>query len=1007
MTGVFKYITNIRRRACLFSCMLAVAAMGLCLLDGTANSVQAQLTTADCQACHVNLIPEPYVSNLDYHHNYILYQIRVSCGGCHNNPAAPLTSPAKYLFYRDNCGACHSLLGHEAQHDKTDVPQALCADCHSANVYPEHQNRPAFQNTDGTFNCAVCHDSSSPEVQNAIATGRGPVGQIVFCDDCHTNMTGASSHTAQHDNALVDAASCLQCHADNVVTEHLDRGWTCSTCHSGETLTLDPAVVLQVINDAVSTNPNPQTRYCTDCHTAFAGHEADHNQGFFLMTPSAQDCTRCHAVMDSAADPNSANLVTEHVTNRGLTCGTCHDRTGQVFEAISKGRNPSNLPVYCVDCHADSGQGEGHAPVTVEPWSECSWCHTLDIFEYPQHTMHLAAARDMQQDCSVCHAPEGTRPDCVLCHALEQTMWDPLPIHKTSPNDSLNIIGPGTEDHDKHNFIRDCDYCHVNGVPGSDPLPVPYSECANCHNAGGPGSDIAYGSTVHTAHTAEAQLAGQGCAYCHSQTPACTDCHTIAGPNMAQHDTHTETLMYSCAACHINGIAGSEPLPAPYDECASCHNPTGPGSDIVYGSMIHTNNHIGGGEASGQSCSLCHGPAAPDCSSCHAPGHPPIPAPYNECSTCHNGTGGTKNIVYGQPVHNTHMAAANNNCVICHTAQPNCGQCHTGGDHAGAHDNVGAPSTGCLKCHDANVVVEHVDNRNFSCADCHGNPAYAAIIEKGKTDLPENFVSCYDCHGQNNHHATAESQSGNCTHCHADPRLEIDPNAPSGQLACRQCHGTNMHGKGGPIQDYGACFACHQPTPYHAKPTSWPGWYEENQKAPGRGKFNFFKSTHKPGCAGDCENTLENRSGYGEDSQPERINDGNWLNPSLTFNMVTIFDSLGTNKEWTVPTFGSTGGDGTPPPQNDSVNITRAEYDREKDYLEVRAENALGNNATLSVLYNNKSYQMNWNRDKKRWEIKISSSSCYDSTIEVVSSAGGSDSSSVSNCSTYSGDRHR
>jgi hypothetical protein len=1000
MTRGFNHIKNFGRKVCFVSCMLTFAAMGMCLLDGAANTVHAELTNSDCMACHENLIPEPYVSNLDYHHNYIMGEIGLWCSGCHNNPDA-----LSYTWYGDNCGACHSLQGHEVQHDKTDVPQALCADCHLPNVYTEHQDRPLFQNTDNTFNCGVCHDSANPDVQDAIAAGRGPVGQVVFCDDCHINMTGASSHTAQHDNVFADSATCVQCHADNVVTEHLDRGWTCSTCHSGETLMLDPAIVLQVIDDAVSTNPTPQTRYCTDCHTGFGGHEADHNQGFFLATPSSQDCTRCHASMNSA-DPNQANLVTEHVTNRGLTCGACHDRTDQVFDAINKGRLPSDQPVYCVDCHTDSGQGEGHALVTVEPWSECTWCHTLDIFEYPEHTMHLAAARDMQQDCSVCHAPQGTRPDCVLCHALEQTMWDPLPINRTSPNDSLNIIGPGAEDHDRHTDGIACTYCHVNGVPGSDPLPVPYSECANCHNSGGPGSDIAYGSTVHTAHIADAQSAGQGCAYCHSQTPACTDCHAIAGPNMVQHDTHTDTLLYTCTECHVNGIAGSEPLPAPYNQCADCHNSAGPGSDIVYGSTIHTNNHIAGGETSGQSCSLCHGPVAPDCSSCHAPGHPPIPAPYNQCSTCHNGTGTLKNIAYGQPVHDTHMTEANNNCAVCHAEQPNCIQCHTdgGGDtHKSDHDNAGVPSPGCANCHDANVVIEHVDNRMYTCATCHDS-VDTNVINAINTGKAGTFVTCYDCHAQNNHHSTTESQSGNCTHCHADARLEIDPNAPTGQLACRQCHGANQHDKGGPIQDYGACFACHQPTPYHAKPTIWPGWHGENTAAPGRGSFNLFYNELRPSCAGDCEHTLENRSGYGEHSRPEDDQGRSWRNPSISFNMVTFFDYFTTNKQWTVPTFGAGGGSGggeEPPAQNDSVNITRALYDRGDDRLEIRAENSLENNAQLTVMYDGRSYDMRWDSRDDRWELRIETSRCNDSTIEVVSSAGGSDTSSVENCSSY------
>jgi hypothetical protein len=83
------------------------------------------------------------------------------------------------------------------------------------------------------------------------------------------------------------------------------------------------------------------------------------------------------------------------------------------------------------------------------------------------------------------------------------------------------------------------------------------------------------------------------------------------------------------------------------------------------------------------------------------------------------------------------------------------------------------------------------------------------------------------------------------------------------------------------------------------------------------------------------------------------------------------------------------------------VDITRAEYDDDDEEIEVRAENSLGNNATLSVLYNGNSYEMNWDSHDDRWEIKINTSHCYESSIEVVSSAGGSDTSSIKDCDSH------
>ncbi len=52
----------------------------------------------------------------------------------------------------------------------------------------------------------------------------------------------------------------------------------------------------------------------------------------------------------------------------------------------------------------------------------------------------------------------------------------------------------------------------------------------------------------------------------------------------------------------------------------------------------------------------------------------------------------------------------------------------------------------------------------------------------------------------------------------------------------------------------------------------------------------------------------------------------------------------------------------------------------------------------VTVMYDEGSYAMDWNKDSNRWEIEISTSICNDSTIEVVSSASASASSSESNC---------
>lgn len=371
-----------------------------------------------------------------------------------------------------------------------------------------------------------------------------------------------------------------------------------------------------------------------------------------------------------------------------------------------------------------------------------------------------------------------------------------------------------------------------------------------------------------------------------------------------------------------------------------------------------------------------------------------------DCRVCH----AVERISKGVPVvdmvgpHHDLQRANNWNCSYCHNTPEtdkvkplDCLLCHSGSGHTSVHDFVGPPSNSCTSCHDANVVTEHVDNRNLSCSVCHDNPAYAQVITDGRNGIN---VTCYDCHTANDHHATTQAQSGNCTYCHADPRLALDPNAPTGQLACRQCHGTNQHGNGGPIQDYGACFACHQPAPYHAKPAGWPGWYEEVAAAPGRGSFNLFYNEFRPSCASDkCEDSMKHRSGYGEKSQPESRRGSDWRNPSVSFTMVPIFDYFTTNQAWSVPTFGSAGGGGA-----DTVTVTYAGYYGPNNRLKVFAETSLGENATMTVSYGGSNYDMSWNSLDGHWERVITTSSCSNASIDVSSSGGGTATGTIRHC---------
>jgi len=890
-----------RKSLILIACSFIAVMTGMFLYDGATGETLA-LTTADCRACHDAAgWTRPYGGTVAIHHAHLPR----ACSACHKT-TTPSTIDPTHPDYQ--CANCHKVgttvynaltvtAAHTPLHDKTNVPDPVTCNisCHLPDVIPEHDKYPQFTAPSKEMDCDRCHKNTNTDpalgpinVQQTIAKGSGPNGQVVVCTECHT-MIGGQGHAAAHDEYMADSTSCnaVGCHDLNIMVEHVDnRGWSCNTCHLGETLSLDPAVVLQVVADAIAASPNPMDMNCSSCHGAGAGmHEAAHDQGFFLMTPPGQDCTRCHAAMDPLVDPNWANLVKEHVTNRGYTCATCHDQQVvdldpiDVFNAIDKGRDPSNMPVYCIDCHTDAitGQGEGHAPMRpdAEPWNRCGICHFINTYGIPLHNMHEQFAYDIQQDCSVCHVPEASRPNCILCHSLDQTIWDPLPPHQETPvNASLNIIGPGTEDHDKHTapggpLENHCNYCHVSGVPGSEPLPVPYSECSNCHD-GGLATDIGYGSTVHTVnHIQGAEAMGQGCSYCHSPAPACTDCHDIAGPTKPQHDFHTDApRQIDCAECHTDGV----------------------------------------------------------------PGGTPIPPPYNECSNCHDGTNGTDNIMYGFPGHDTHMTEANFNCSICHTEQPDCTSCHA----VVHHETEAARQGRCDNCHSdprqAAMQPTTYLPKQFGCDICH---VKIAPVDATNSTLT---IMAYDPirptgrpDGITKHAVTTANGYGN-DHVFIVERGAVIQNYG----ACFNCH--KKRSDGNPLPFHGH-YAVNWPAdnytdPFDDRPGIPPDMTKPSDKnapfgsnaqwAPGRGIFNVFEAARRWPNHFYNNNNSNPEDNVSRGNQYNQDVEGFYGPPSIEFSFAPVNWKNDSGKQYWVPNFDVVRGMATP---SDSVIITRVEHD--------------------------------------------------------------------------------
>jgi hypothetical protein len=1008
------------------------------ITDGVPNSLEC----ADCHAAHS--------FNTDH-------QISETpgCATCHIDLDGTIASVETLHDVPTNgdgsCATCHNS-------SRTDVQAAIaagvpveCLDCHMPHGATDHNKLGTASECSGCHvsndfdailtlhmsDCDKCHSSADQNVIDAITDGRN--GIDVNCINCH----GAVDHAASHSDTGVPDPACEQCHDPNVFVEHVVvHNRDCSICHN--------PTYQSIIDQGVN---NQITVTCANCH-APSHHDTDTaRQGY---------CTDCHN------DPRPLDNDPKQ-----LACRQCHiDSNGYVDTSAPAPSHAFNTdPVdnsikdfgACFACHAPVLWHAKPVPGSFDCWEVVTDSPYYVPGLLPEHTRggFNIFQDELQRDKSDYNNTQWEEIAETWCKGEEQKYRQPafnfywFDIVYQGMADSVPAFDMAyTFPSYPHDMIQDdlstnCGQCHTVGSV----IDVTHNnDCMGCH----------FSKVSRVEDTISAGRAGFDV--------SCSNCHD-AGGHDAQHDM-TRLNQASCAECHVDNVV-TEHLDNPALSCATCHdNPAytdvinnGKNGNIVtcfdcHGTADHASLHITDVDEPG--CADCHDPNVVtehlvnqglDCTNCHEysgstlPGDVPGTIAGNWspkiCSDCHGPTdhtgahdntgpsGGTNcTDCHSGNVVTEHVTNQSLTCSTCHdnpdplilnlieqgkSGNPqdyvSCEDCHgaNGGDHRTVHDMASTPSTDCNACHQTNVIDEHLDNPALSCATCHesNDSQVQQAIADGSAGIP---VTCNDCHGQG-HHGGPEAQSGNCTYCHADPRLGTDPNAPSGQLACAECHGSYQHGNGGPIQDFGACFACHQPVPYHALTNTQPfDCWDTNPSypgyipglTPGRGSFNLFY---------EYFHTAERfyRSTADEEIAKDycRQYRGDFDTPAISYNAVSFFDFFNTQMDWVVPTFEA--GDGsqlpTSPPDvgppgggDDTVTITYARYSRRSDRLTVYAESSMGNSVSLTVHYDGDTYDMNWDSGDNRFEAFISDSSCRDSTIEVTSSGGGSDTTNVARC---------
>ncbi len=833
-----------------------------------------------CESCHT---ATTWVTDARTDHHDAAMNNSINCGTCH----ASITTPS------GNCRSCH---GDDWTYvDANGRTQPLIDPAKNTPVENLHHSTTTY-----SFGCLNCH-SYAPDYSLAMPSDAS-------CESCHaTQIVGKEgSSTMHHATQAATSNDCGACHQgiENITQATLE----CTTCHSGQP-GKDGSPTMHH-NSPVATAPGAS---CSDCHTG--------------IDPATLACATCHAQqtavagldgtpsMHHASPGADTNCASCHQNVVALDCAGCHiDPTDPSLTPIPARHHTTTKvdPADCNYCHTGAN--------TVV--NDCEACHTGTTSE--QAARHHATDTYANNACSTCHegidGVSGDVLDCVTCHAAKTLTGDAAMHHGTADGTPDYGVDNCATCHDVLDFSalvtsNECYNCHTGGNP--DVLagrhhatpPALAGNCVACHGVDQAELDCA------TCHASQPVLDGQApmhhatatamsgtCTDCHSSVDlinvTCTVCHAsqpVLNGGLEMHHNTALATGGDCTVCHTGADSALM-------NCASCHDdPNNPDPN-----EIATRHHVSL-YAQSATCTDCHATvntSALDCGLCHAQ----QPATIDGSLTMH---------------HEMTLAGSTNQCTTCHTgatiAEADCSACHSsdGQEIAAAHHATPTYQTGlCSACH---VGAEA---RGIICASCHASgehhtnsPQYAAdscnlchtditlnganceaCHAAGALTIPElhhttplNNVSgdcsvcheavsspdvCSNCHVSSPHHDSSWSQMGDCAHCHTVPAAVHDRPA---QAACRECHGEYQHDKGGPIQNFGACAACHDTMPFHSKPSRAVGY---TRQVGGRGLFNIFWSTFAR------EEAREDVRPNGEDMDDEggrRLRE-----PSLTFNMYSI-----------------------------------------------------------------------------------------------------------------------
>ena len=380
---------------------------------------------------------------------------------------------------------------------------------------------------------------------------------------------------------------------------------------------------------------------------------------------------------------------------------------------------------------------------------------------------------DVENDCSVCHAPDSEAASSSLCTSCHEDIGDDREIGR--------------------------------GFHGLFPA-AKNSECVSCHtDHEGRDADIVNLDAGLFDHAfTDFPLGGS------HVTAACADCHAP--------DAVYRVAPTNCGSCHAQDDVHEGALG---DDCGSCHtDKRWQGAEFDHSTTGYplTGSHIQ------TACADCHRDnryenTPTSCNSCHAIDDVHTGSKGPACQDCHSTTTWQDMGFdhFGKTGFALRDGHANLACNDCHTRDDykddfrnGCVDCHLTDD-----DHQGRNGTACADCHRptrwSDSLFDHSDT-GFHLVEAHAVLQCSSCHKESSADQVRN--TCSSCHVMDDSHGG--QMEAECSTCHTqsswhasirfDHDLSLFPlTGLHATVACGSCHESNRFHDADP-----GCASCHK-----------------------------------------------------------------------------------------------------------------------------------------------------------------------------------------------------